>query len=252
MTDSPLDGLEPQPLGFGRCPGCPYHDVGSVAICSACAERTMQPVPADSCRVCDQALSVPGAACSNPVCNWTDRQFEWNAAVAMRTGELKAAINSYKYGGRRSWALIFGRVLAGFLHDQRQRFAGFNLVIPSPTYVGPAGRDFDHTKLVLAEAERLDQTGLPFALDPPVLVKTGPTPSLVGLRSWYDRRDVCRDEVPRVLEVPDPARVDGKRVLVYDDVFTDGLNLNAVAKKLREAGATQVCGVTLARQPWGT
>jgi predicted amidophosphoribosyltransferase len=61
---------------------------------------------------------------------------------------------------------------------------------------------------------------------------------------------VCRDEIPKALEVPDQARVDGRRVLVYDDVFTDGLNLNTVARKLREAGAAQVCGVTLARQPW--
>jgi predicted amidophosphoribosyltransferase len=52
-----------------------------------------------------------------------------------------------------------------------------------------------------------------------------------------------------VLE-PNPALVDGRAVLLYDDIFTDGLNLNAVAKKLLEAGAAQVCGVTLARQPW--
>jgi predicted amidophosphoribosyltransferase len=134
----------------------------------------MQPVPADRCEVCDQALSSRGASCGNPVCNWPSRQFEWNAAVAMRSGELKAAINSYKYGGRRNWSLIFGRVLAGFLHDERELFTGFDLVIPSPTYVGPGGRDFDHTTLVLAEAARLDQTDLPFALEPPVLVKTGP------------------------------------------------------------------------------
>jgi predicted amidophosphoribosyltransferase len=250
VTDDPLDGLEPQPLTFGLCPGCPYHDVGSVAICYSCARRTIQPVPADRCQVCDQALSTPGAACGNPVCSWPDRQFEWNAAVAMRSGELKAAINRYKYNDRRNWSLIFGRVLAGFLHDRRDLFAGFDLVIPSPTYVGTGGRDFDHTKLVLAEAARLDQNGLPFALDPPVLVKTGPTPQLVGL-SWYDRRDVCAVELPRVLHVPDPTHVRGRAILVYDDVFTDGLNLNAVAKKLRQAGASRVCGVTLARQPWG-
>jgi hypothetical protein len=112
------------------------------------------------------------------------------------------------------------------------------------------GRDFDPTVLVLAEAVRLDQTGLPFALDPPVLVKTGPTTPLVG-PPWSERRDVCRDELPKVLQVPDPTRVQGNAVLVYDDVFTDGLNLNAVAKKLRQAGASTVCGVTLARQPWG-
>ena len=149
------------------------------------------------------------------------------------------------------WALIFGRVLAGFLHDQQQRFGGFDLVIPSPTYVGPGGRSFDHTARVLDVAAGLDETRLPFALDPPVLVKTGPTPPLVGL-SWSARRDVCRDAVPKVLQVPDPARVNGRRVLVYDDVFTDGLNLNAVAARLREAGAVQVCGVTLARQRWRT
>ncbi len=101
----------------------------------------------------------------------------------------------------------------------------------------------------LGVAAELDETSLPFALDPLVLVKTGPTPALVGLK-WSARRDVCRDELPKVLRVPDPARVEGRRILVYDDVFTDGLNLNAVAKKLREAGAIRVCGVTLARQPW--
>jgi hypothetical protein len=58
-------------------------------------------------------------------------------------------------------------------------------------------------------------------------------------------------ELPPVLEVPDPTRVAGEAVLVYDDGFTDGL-LNAVAKKLRMAGgATMICQVTLARQPWG-
>jgi predicted amidophosphoribosyltransferase len=169
----------------------------------------------------------------------------------MRDGALKDAISRYKYDGKYGWAQIFGRVLAGFLHDRRTLFAGFALVIPSPTYVGPGGRAFDHTKLVLEEAARLDQTGLPFALDPPVLVKTGPTRSLVGL-SWPERRQVCEVELPPVLEVPDPTRVAGEAVLVYDDVFTDGLLLNAVAKKLRIAGATMICQVTLARQPWGS
>jgi predicted amidophosphoribosyltransferase len=111
----------------------------------------------------------------------------------------------------------------------------------SPTYVGPGGPSFDHTALVLDVAAELDKTGLLFALDPPVLVKTEPTPALVGL-SWAARRDVCRDEVPKTLEVPDHARVGGRRVLVYDDVFTDGLNLNTVARKLREAGASRCAG----------
>jgi predicted amidophosphoribosyltransferase len=248
VTGDPFQG-GPQPTGFGTCPGCAYRDVGSVATCYPCAGRSMRTLPSPRCRVCEQEWNAGRVRCSNRVCNWPDRQFHWNAAVAMRDGPLEQAINHYKYDGVTGWALIFGRVLAGFLHDQQRRFAGFDLVVPSPTYVGDGGRKFDHTALVLGVAAELDETGLPFELDPLVLVKTGPTPPLVGL-SWSARRDLCRDELPEVLHVPDAARVAGKRVLVYDDVFTDGLNLNAVAKKLRETGAVQVCGVTLARQPW--
>lgn len=250
MTGDPFQG-GPQPTGFGTCGRCPYRDVGSVAICYPCARQTMRALPRSRCSVCQQEWTAPRTRCSNPVCHWRNRQFDWNAAIAMRSGELEQAINRYKYGEVTGWALIFGRVLAGFLDDQQQRFADFDLVIPSPTYVGPGGRNFDHTALVLSVTAELDETGLPFALDPLVLVKTGPTQPLAKLK-WSARRDVCRDEVPKVLQVPDPDRVEGKRILVYDDVFTDGLNLNAVAKKLREAGAAQVSGVTLARQPWAT
>jgi predicted amidophosphoribosyltransferase len=260
VTYDPLRDLHPQPTGFGTCRRCPYRDVGAVAICYPCASRTMPEPPTPGCKVCDQALSGPGVPCGNPVCNWPTvpdsprqrnvRWFEWNFAVAMRGGELKRAISNYKYDEVRGWAVIFGRVLAGFLHEHRTTFEPFDLVIPSPTYVGKGGRGFDHTATVLAEAARLDQTGLPFVLDPPALVKTKPTKRLVDCSGWQERRHICENILPPALKVADPGLVDGAAILVYDDVFTDGLNINAVAKKLREAGAEVVCQVTLAREPW--
>src|SRR6266699_2855413 len=107
----------------------------------------------------------------------------------MRDGALERAITAYKYHGRRGWALVFGRVLAGFLYEYQTTFDEFDLVTPSPTFVGPGGRSFDHTAAVLREEAKLD--------------------------------------------VPDPSRVRGKAILVYDDVFTDGLLLNTVARKPR-------------------
>jgi len=250
VSVDPFRGLDPKPTGFGTCAGCPYRDTGTAMLCYRCARQTMRGLPKHRCRVCDQALSAPEAECGNPVCNWSDREFGWNFAVAMRDGALERAITAYKYYGRRGWELIFGRVLAGFLYEYQATFQEFDLVTPSPTFVGPGGRAFDHTAAVLREAAKLDVTGLVFALDPPAIVKTGPTKPLVGL-NWRQRRLVVEVQWPRVLDVPDPARVRGKAILVYDDVFTDGLLLNTVARKLRQAGTRTVCQVTLARQPWG-
>jgi predicted amidophosphoribosyltransferase len=37
---------------------------------------------------------------------------------------------------------------------------------------------------------------------------------------------------------------------VFDDVFTEGSTLREVARALLMAGAEEVAGVVLARQPW--
>jgi predicted amidophosphoribosyltransferase len=68
--------------------------------------------------------------------------------------------------------------------------------------------------------------------------------------SWRERRDAARYKLAPLLQVPDPAVVGGKRVLVYDDVFTTGATLCEVALKLRAAGASEVGAVVLARQPF--
>jgi predicted amidophosphoribosyltransferase len=261
--DDILERLDPAPSGFGRCGICPYRDTPSVPICYACARKGMTALPEPRCVICDQAISSPTSVCGNKVCTWpyrafstagafTTRQFEWSRAVAMRDGDLKEAINKYKYEGRKGWGLIFARVLAGFLDLHGELFGQFQLVIPNPTFVGtgPGGRDFDHTLFVLDEAAKLVERHLPFVLNDPIIVKTAATTKLVNL-NWSDRREARQNEIRPVLHVPDPDRVRGKSILVYDDVFTDGLLLNTIAGVLREHGAGRVCGVTLARQPWG-
>ncbi|WUS53064.1 phosphoribosyltransferase family protein [Streptomyces mirabilis] len=45
-------------------------------------------------------------------------------------------------------------------------------------------------------------------------------------------------------------RVQDRTVLLFDDLFTTGQQMQAVACLLREAGATEVRGLVLARAPW--
>jgi predicted amidophosphoribosyltransferase len=84
--------------------------------------------------------------------------------------------------------------------------------------------------------------------DAPAIIKTKATPPMVG-KGFKERRRVAEGDLRASLRVAHPERVRGKNVLVYDDVFTDGLTLREVARSLIIDGRAQgVCGVTLCRQ----
>ena len=82
--------------------------------------------------------------------------------------------------------------------------------------------------------------------------KTKATPRLVAQSSFRARAEVAEQYFGPALEVVDPATVVEQSVLVFDDVFTSGLTLREVARQLKQAGASDVAGVVLARQPFGS
>lgn len=55
----------------------------------------------------------------------------------------------------------------------------------------------------------------------------------------------------QVVQVPHPSRVQSASILVFDDVFTDGLKTREVARALLAAGARDVSQVILARHLCG-
>ena len=56
-----------------------------------------------------------------------------------------------------------------------------------------------------------------------------------------------RENVSGAFAVRDPRRLEGKRVLLVDDVYTTGSTLRACAESLHEAGVAAVFAVTVAR-----
>lgn len=246
-----------QAPGFGACLRCPWVETGSIELCSTCARGTLEGlVDSDArCEICDLPYNAGESQCMNPVCNMGQRWFKWNYAIAMRSGPLENAISAYKYGGKRGWAAIFGRILVGFLETNRATFGNMDLIIASPTYAGEdAHRDWDHVGAILdaAEWEQLFVASWPFhRSSPPVVVKNAETGRMVGM-GYQERKANAQGPLRAALQVPDPSKTAGKHVVVVDDVFTDGLTLNEVARALHTQGhATAVYGVSLARQPWG-
>jgi len=240
----PYAGQPPPVAGFGNCGRCPYVATGPARLCQWCAAQTLQPAAPFYCSVCGQALESATSRCGNALCQATDRAFAFNRAIAMKTGVLDTAIKAHKYQGRVGWAIIFARVLLGYL-DTHSDVGGADLTIPMPA-VDPST---DHAVRVIQSAIEQDERGYPFRINPPVIVKTAETTRMVATTSAAERRQAA-SELYDVLLVSDAAVVRGKFVVVFDDVFTGGNTLNAVARRLREAGATAVAGLTLARAPW--
>jgi predicted amidophosphoribosyltransferase len=239
----------PKPAGFGNCGVCPYKVGGTVDLCYSCASRTLEELDINHCRTCDGKLKADGR-CGNPLCNRPESSRGWAYihAISQRSGPLRRAINSYKHDDRWGWAYIFGRVLVGYLDAEEESFREYDHIIPMPTYVGKGGRSRDHTAYVIERA-RVEDDSWPFRLD--LMRKTRSTPNLADLRGGFvARAHVAETQIGPALEVLKPRAVRGKRILVFDDVFTAGLTLREVAHKLHLAGATMVSGVVLARQPF--
>ncbi|MFC7721071.1 ComF family protein [Nonomuraea recticatena] len=190
----------------------------------------------------------------NDLCGSPARQFERVEVIGLKSDELEQTIYQLKYWteweGRWGWCVIHARIVLGYLYANPAVCASVDAIIPNPGR--PAVRkgqpSLDYIATTIEEAIKQDDHGLPFVLAPPLIVKTTETKRMREAEGKAARKAVGT-ELYNVLRVPEPARVHGKTIMVYDDVFTMGETLNAVARRLREAGAAKVVGLALARQP---
>jgi ComF family protein len=100
-------------------------------------------------------------------------------------------------------------------------------------------RQFNQAALLSRELSR--QTGI--AMDPLILKRIRATRSQVGMT-----RDQRRRNVAGAFRVKQPARrrLNGKTVLLLDDVITTGATVEACARVLKRAGAARVNVLALA------
>ena len=163
-------------------------------------------------------------------------------AVASYEGRARDLVRGLKYDGRAEYARDLGHMLFRQL-DRRWERHEVGLVVPNPTHVH---RGVRHTEL-LVEGMRSADTERRWAFDDPAdpcLVKVRPTATAYG-RDKDGRRQVA-DAVARALFVRRPDLVEGRQVLVVDDVATTGAQLQAVARVLRAHGADEVKALVVA------
>jgi len=198
----------------------------------------------EPCPICAQELNAE--ACRNNLCTGKAGPLFLDGieAITLYQDPLNRVVRRYKYEDKTGWALIFARLLMGYL-NQYWSPNRVDLIIANPS-----GPKRDHTTRVIHEAAQTDLDHLwPFDLPPDLTItKTAETTKSAG--QDFAGKEKAAKEHAQALQLHHPNRIRGKRVVVYDDICTTGLQLNCVAGRLRKWGATSVTGIVLARQPW--
>jgi ComF family protein len=210
----------------------------------------MRPIAGGVCSICGEGLvSVYAGSTSDeePRCGLCQRMqppFAKAAAYGSYDGGLRELIHLLKDEHLRPAANVLGRMLAESMSDLKPSFGSAELlVVPVPLHAHKLRqRGFNQAELITRAALKLKPAGEQLTLNVAVLQSRRETQSQIGLRC-HQRRQNMRG----AFAVVKPAEVEGREILLADDVFATGATVSECARVLRRAGATRVWVATVAR-----
>lgn len=220
------------------CPCCKkFLGENERGICSSClsAIRWIEP---PFCSVCGVPFisSRAGNHFCGP-CTLRKRSFHMARALGYYEGTLRLAIHQWKYQQKTSLTSFFGEILGkGFYRYWDP--SSIDLLVPVPLHPKRLRERGFNQSLLLVKALS-DRTGIPYQKR--LLRKIHPTPPLMELRAG-EREKVIKGSF-RVMK---KREIEGKYILLVDDVYTTGATVNECAKALLAGGAARVDVFTLA------
>ena len=210
------------------CGGCTEN---RIRWCKEC-QKSIALIPEPKCEICGLPQSSAGVCLS---CKEDRPAYDLLRSWAVFEGPIRKALHRIKY--RQDLGL--GDALAAEMLDYVNQL-GWHIDIVVPVPLGKKRfRERGYNQVGLIAHPLALAKGWNYA--PRSLKRARETISQVGLSA--DKREKNVHDA----FVADSRKVDGKSVLVIDDVSTTGATLNSCAKALVNGGARKVYALSLAR-----
>jgi competence protein ComFC len=207
-------------------------------VCGGCQARArfIEPPFCERCGRPYEGEITNRFECGN--CAEMETHFHSARSAVEARDEVLEAIHRYKYH-RALWFEVF---LAGLLIRKADPELGkenWDFIVPIPLHpTKEREREFNQAERL---ARRLSKaSGIP--------VNTRLLRRVVATRTQTRlTRQERLENVRNAFSLRQGGRLDGRRIVLLDDVFTTGATVSACAKVLRKAGADRVCVWTVAR-----
>jgi competence protein ComFC len=206
-------------------------------LCPKCFEKIEFLYP-PLCRLCAKPITNnTSLLCQD--CRGTEPDYQKIISAVFYKGPIVDLIHLFKYKNHDYLGPWLAQLLISQLSKTGQQLKGFDLITYVPLHKESLKtRGYNQSRILAKELSKHFQ--IPLVDDIIIEVKSKKSQTAV------ERKD-RQSNISGIFQAAE--NISGKKIIIVDDIFTTGSTLSECAKVLKEAGAKNIIGITLAKTP---
>ena len=237
LFDKVLSWLYPCSCAF--CNEKMAYSTTGVYICSECMEKLRFCIKENCCSICgapvDKEYNLCGE-CFSLKQNGESMYYDRIVSVCVYDENSRDGIIRFKRGLNPGSVSTFAGIMAAVIQNSGKKFDLVAAVPPRKKRMREFGFDQCHL-LAMKTAQILE---LPYIKN--TLYRVKESEKQTELNEKNRRENLSGTFGVKI----NPDKINGKRILIIDDVKTTGSTINECARALKEKGAAAVCGASIA------
>ncbi|EKD41811.1 MAG: amidophosphoribosyltransferase-like protein [uncultured bacterium] len=228
-----------QHLAMGSCPICFEPTVSSLIVCEPCQQK-LKKISEPFCPLCGRPFEekeMISHLCG--ICLKDKPAFDWHRSLYFYEAPLISLVHGLKF---KAYLFLIPFFVDHLLRHHFSYFENADFLIPAPLSSNRLSKRTYNQSLELTKGLS-KKTGKPYLRQ-----------ALIKVKETSNQADLSLPERQKNLQgafkwSETGPSLEGKKIILVDDVFTTGNTLNACAEVLKKAGAKEVGCFTLALTP---